>query len=96
MNVNHEVDFFGNTEWPGNSPDLNPCENVGAIVKMKVEEKMLAETGENRYSLVTLRKNLLEVLLELENDTGLFESLLSSFPDRLEAIRAANGGQTKF
>ena len=26
------IDFFDTTEWPGNSPDLNPCENVGAII----------------------------------------------------------------
>ena len=27
------IDFFGNSVWPGKSPDLNPIENLGAIVK---------------------------------------------------------------
>ena len=33
----NNIDFFDNSQWPGNSPDLNPCENLGAIIKDKVE-----------------------------------------------------------
>jgi hypothetical protein len=33
-----EVKFWGNSIWPGNSPDMNPAENIGAIIKNKVEE----------------------------------------------------------
>ncbi|CAF4138404.1 unnamed protein product, partial [Rotaria sp. Silwood2] len=35
-----DVNFWGNSIWPGNSPDMNPAENVGAIIKDKVEELM--------------------------------------------------------
>ena len=35
------IDFFGNSVWPGNSPDLNPAENLGAVVKQRVEENFL-------------------------------------------------------
>ena len=28
----NNVDFFDNSQWPRNSPDLNPCENLGAII----------------------------------------------------------------
>lgn len=28
-----DVKFWGNSLWPGNSPDMNPAENIGAIVK---------------------------------------------------------------
>ena len=31
------IDFFANTQWPGNSPDLNPTENLGAIIKDRPE-----------------------------------------------------------
>ncbi|CAF5036369.1 unnamed protein product, partial [Rotaria sp. Silwood1] len=35
-----EVKFWGNSIWPRNSPDMNPAENIGAIIKDKVEELM--------------------------------------------------------
>ena len=38
-----DVNFWGNSIWPGNSPDMNPAENVGAIIKDKVEELMANE-----------------------------------------------------
>ena len=34
------IDLFDTTQWSGNSPDLNPCENVGAIIKDRVEARM--------------------------------------------------------
>jgi hypothetical protein len=33
------INFFYNSQWPANSPDLNAAETVGAIVKQRVEEK---------------------------------------------------------
>ena len=35
------IDFFGNSVWPGNSPDLNPTESLEAIVKQRVEDNFL-------------------------------------------------------
>ena len=35
-----DMNFLGNSIWPGNSPDMNPVENIGAIIKDKVEELM--------------------------------------------------------
>ena len=32
----------------------------------------------------------------LENDTELFETLLLSYPERLDAVRRANGGHTEY
>jgi len=45
-----KVDFWGNDIWPGNSPDLNPAENIGAIIKNEVEALMLQET--TRFILI--------------------------------------------
>ena len=42
---NSGIDFFDQTEWPGNSPDLNAAEHIGAILKDKVEAKMIRERG---------------------------------------------------
>ena len=90
------IDFFGNNEWPGNSPDLNPCENVGAIIKDRVETRMHKLRGPNPYSIATLRNALTEVLAAMEFDTQLFESLLRSYPRRLAAVRQARGGHTDY
>ena len=85
----NKIDYFGNGEWPGSSPDLNACENLGSILKGRVENR-LSETGDD------LRQVLLDVLQELEFDQELFTSLLTSYPTRINAIRAAKGGHTKY
>ena len=90
------VDFFDRTEWPGNSPDLNPAEHVGAILKDRVEAKMIQEVDADRYSKGKLMRHLQDVLEELEFDTNLFESLLRSYPSRLQAVRDARGFHTKY
>lgn len=92
----HGIDFWGNDVWPGNSPDLNAAENIGAIVKDRVEGLMLQEQGPGRYSTEVLRKNLEIVLESLENDTDLFENLLCSYPLRFKEVLKANGGHTGY
>jgi hypothetical protein len=90
------VEFWGNDVWPGNSPDLNPAEHIGSIIKDEVEGLMLEESGPGRYSVETLRNNLIKVLESLENRTELFEDLLCSYPSRLKAVREAHGQHTDF
>lgn len=91
-----EIDFFDRTQWPGNSPDLNVAEDIGSILMDKVESLMIAENGANRTSKVVLLQHLENVLHELQNETELFENLLKSYPQRLRAVREANGGHTKY
>jgi hypothetical protein len=62
----------------------------------KVESVMINESGVNQHSKVVLLRHLQHVLHELENETELFENLLKSYPQRLEAVREANGGHTKY
>jgi hypothetical protein len=91
-----KIDFWGNDLWPGNSPDLNPTENLGEIVKNRVEERMHKESGPGKYSEETLLTNLNEVLNELEFDEELFHNLLCSMPERFQQVRDADGGHTDF
>jgi hypothetical protein len=90
------IDFWGNDFWPGNSSDLNPAEHIGSIIKDEVGAKMLREDQQNRYSYNTLLNNLREVLISIENDTELFESLLLSYSDRLKAVIEAEGSHTDY
>jgi len=90
------VNFWGNSIWPGNSPDMNPAENIGAIIKDKVEELMASEDRRDRYNCDVLKTNLENTLKDLEYDTDLFIDLLCSMRKRFDALEAARGGHTKF
>ena len=87
------IDFFGNDEWPGNSPDLNAAEHLGAILKERVETKLIDHPATNRDDLKTA---ITCTLREMKNDVSLFEGLLRSYPRRLAAVREAEGGHTEF
>jgi hypothetical protein len=92
----NNITFWGNTVWPGNSPDFNAAENVGSIVKDEVEKLMLSERVPDKHSRETLKRNIETVLQSLENNSEIFESLLCSYPERRDAILKANGGNTDY
>ena len=83
------VDLFRNAEWPQSSPDLNACEHMGAILMDRVEKRM-QNTREQLLPALT------HVLEEMEFERNLFVSLLDLYPARLDAVRSANGGVTKY
>ena len=87
------IDFFSNSEWPGSSPDLNPAEHIGAIIKDGVEEH-LRQGGDQ--SQAALRRAIDAVLNGLRGNTGLFERLLCSYPARIKAVLEADGGPTDY
>ena len=41
----NNIDFFGNSEWPGSSPDLNACENLGVILKDSEDSRLALTNG---------------------------------------------------
>ncbi|CAF3724849.1 unnamed protein product [Rotaria socialis] len=90
------VKFWGNDNWPGNSPDLNVAERIGSIFKDEVEKQMLSETWYNRYHVDTLKMHIENVLTSMKEDTELFETLLCSYPSRLRAVKTANGRHTDY
>ena len=73
--------------WPPNSPDLNPIENLWAIM-----QKQLMAAGPTSFDDF---KNLVERRLE-GTSKRLLKSLVGSMPRRMEACIAAKGAKTKY
>ena len=65
------MDFFGNNEWPGSSPDLNACENLGAIVKDRVEKRLSGSNDDLEAALARVLGDL-----ELEGTAVRYQFLL--------------------
>jgi len=75
-------------DWPGNSPDLNPIENLWTVLKDKVSEKHPANTKELQEAI--------KAVWVLELSAEYCRHLVESMPKRLEAVIKAKGGPTKY
>ena len=75
-------------DWPGNSPELNPVENLWTVLKNKVSERQPtnAKMLEQAIKKVWVR----------EMTTEYCQSLVESMPKRLEVVIKAKGGPTKY
>ena len=75
-------------DWPGNSPDLNPIENLWTVMKNKIAEKQLS-------SLPDLCRAIKEVWVK-EISMEYCANLVNSMPQRLAAVIQNNGGHRKY
>jgi transposase len=75
--------------WPPQSPDLNPIENLWAIIKKRRSKK---------FGFPTKKEELIEQIFDIWNDVNieLCEKLSDSVGRRLEACLKANGKSTKY
>jgi len=76
-------------DWPAQSPDLNPIENLWAELKKRIA---------TRRGDITSKEALWEAIeAEWEATPKSFlENLIDSMPNRIEAVIKAKGGPTKY
>ena len=76
-------------DWPAQSPDLNPIENVWARLKTEFRK---------RHGPVTDRDDLINKILEIWNEFQLeyAKKQAESFTDRLKACIMKKGWQTRY
>ena len=76
-------------EWPGNSPDLNPIENLSAIIKQKL-----------RRCDCTTRTKMIEAILRIWFHDAEFaltcQKLVDSMPNRVNLLLKAKGGHISY
>ncbi len=81
---NHSV---GVIDWPENSPDLNPIENLSGIVKRKMRNKRPKNADE-------LKATVKEPWASIPPQQC--HKLITSMPRRIEAEIKAKGAPTKY
>ena len=78
-----EILFNKNTiEWPPNSPDLSPIENVWAILKEKLSKRKIKNLDE-------LRDNILDIWIKFPN--SLCQKLCSQFNQKIKYVSEYGG-----
>ncbi|CAB4481588.1 unnamed protein product [Rhizophagus irregularis] len=76
-------------DWPANSPDLNPIENIWKQLKDNIQScKVFPRTvDELKVALSEEWENL---------DCSIFEEVVASMPQRINAVLEARGGPTHY
>ena len=76
-------------DWPGNSPDLNPIENVWAWMKQQLQNCKAT-------SLPELQRKITELWTLRMDNIDYLKSLIESMPRRLQAVIEKEGNSTKY
>ena len=83
-------------EWPPYSPDLNPIENIWAIMKTIIikDHPELQNAPDNDHTLSLLIQAAKEAWDSVED--RILKNLSNTMPNRVRAVIAADGWYTKY
>ena len=84
-----QIHLLEKLDWPANSPNLNPTENISKILKDVVQHGPICPKHLDDLKVVIERE------WRLINGTKLLQ-LCHSMPSRLQAVIEANGGHTRW
>lgn len=76
-------------QWPARSPDMNPIEHVWDMLKRRV--RTLPNPPETLNDLKNALVTVWEEIPQVE-----IKNILQSMPDRMQAVIAARGGNTRY
>lgn len=88
-NLNESIEnVWGKGIWTGNSPDLNPIENLWSILKSKIQKAPIPN------NIVELKER---IEYEWQNiPLSHLKNLSESFKNRIDEMSKNNGGHTKY
>ena len=84
----HEINSISRVDWPENSPDLKPIENLWSLLKFKL-----------RRRIITSKRDLIEQTIKIWNEeipNEIFKNLASSMKSGLEGVIKNRGDVTKY
>ena len=82
-------------DWPSNSPDINPIENLWAILKGRVEREINKLLVKKKPVTTDCFREIIQK--EWEGiETEIFVNLVRSMSRRLEDVIAGNGNKINY
>lgn len=74
-------------KWPGNSPDLNPIENLWHLIKVELRNRDTSTIAKLKAEITDIWNNF---------DGGMLQRLVDSLPRRVAEVKKRKGNATKY
>jgi hypothetical protein len=76
-------------DWPANSPDINPIENLWGLLKMKLDKVGVS----SKQELIERATTIWTTDVDIQMMCG---KLIESMPNRLQQVMRSRGGNTNY